>query len=185
MSSDPLPGDDQFTAAITHNHAQKPFQPHRIFLMKQYHFNPNPDLLSNLSSLSHFNWYPTKKTGSPRNQNRDPSHTDPLTTHAKPHCDAARPAFPYVDRPCVDDVAWFRPIFCCMVLYGVRVVVLELMSVPVCSDLISPNFSTTWKGSFKDNIWKIGTSRHYSIKIDTSLEAIPFKIDTLRRLFQM
>ncbi len=65
-----------------------------------------------------FNCHP-KKAGSPGIEPGTPGAPIPRTPMPSHTCDAARPAFSYVYRPCVDDVVGLFLLFCCMVLYGV------------------------------------------------------------------
>ncbi len=64
-----------------------------------------------VSSLSHLILTPTKRGVPPGFEpliSRTPNPSSPIARHA---CDAARPAFPYLYRPTVDDVVGLRTIF--------------------------------------------------------------------------
>ena len=80
--------------------------------------SPNSCLLSNQCDLSHFQLAHLKGGGSPLNLTWDAPHPNPLPTHAKPHCDIARAAIPYIYRPCVDDVVGLLDQFSIFLLYG-------------------------------------------------------------------
>ena len=74
--------------------------------------NLNTFLLFSLPSLSHLKLTPLKEvvpTPWIKHGIRDPSHTNPLTTHAKPrlwHCPCQQ-YHVYVYRPCIDDIDQF------------------------------------------------------------------------------
>ncbi len=58
-----------------------------------------------------WNWYHQKGYRFPQNRTRDPSHTNPLTTHAKPQLWRCPASDSVLYRSCIDDKVGLRPIF--------------------------------------------------------------------------
>ncbi len=82
-----------------------------VFQYMHPNHNPNTFSLSSLSSLSHLKLTSSKVVVPPGIDPGTPRTPIPWTPMPSHTCNAARPAIPYLYRPCIDDVVGLTPIF--------------------------------------------------------------------------